>query len=264
MTDETTPPEATADAPSQTNRLKPQYLSWAAVGLSVVALGLSAAPYLSGGDFGGKVRAYLVAHPEVLDEVVAARQAKADAGTADQINAAARANPALLAVDARDPAIGPANAKVTVVEFFDFRCPGCKATAPGVLAMIQSHPDVRFVFKDWAIIDRGDPNGPSHYAARAAQAANRQGKYLPVFTALMAEPQLTPASIDQILVENGVDLAQAKAVMGSADVSAHLAATDAAAMALRLQGTPTFFINGRASTTIEPADITRQIEAAKR
>ena len=260
MTDPTTPPEAEATPAA----VRHPPLAWMALGLSVVAVGLSAAPYLSGGDFGGKVRAYLIAHPEVLDEVVAARQAKADAGVADQINQAARANPALLAVDARDPVIGPANAKVTVVEFFDFRCPGCKATAPGVVEMIRSHPDVRFVFKDWAIIDRGDPAGPSHYAARAAQAANRQGKYLPVFQALMAEPQLTPASIDQILVENGVDLAQAKAVIGSADVSAHLAATDAAAMALRLQGTPTFFINGVASRTIEPADVTRQIERAKR
>jgi protein-disulfide isomerase len=260
MTDETNPPEPTIRAPKRVS----QYLSWAAIGVSVLALLLSALPYLSGGDFGGRVRAYLLANPDVLDEVVAARQAKADAGLADQINAAARANPALLAVDARDPTVGPADAKVTVVEFFDFRCPGCKATAPGVLEMIRSHPDVRFVFKDWAIIDRGDPTGPSHYAARAAQAAHRQGKYLPVFTALMAEPQLTQASIDRILVENGVDLAQAKAVMGSTDVSSHLAATDATAMALRLQGTPTFFINGQASTTIEPADVSRQIAAAKR
>ena len=261
MTDDTTPaPEAETGTP----KIGRPPLSWIALGVSVVALGLSVAPYLSGGDFGGKVRAYLVAHPEVLDEVIAARQAKADAGTAQAINDAARANPALLAVDARDPTVGPANAKVTVVEFFDYRCPGCKATAPGVLEMIRSHPDVRFVFKDWPIIDRGDPTGPSHYAARAAQAAHRQGKYLPVFTALMAEPQLTPASIDQILVENGVDLAQAKAVMTSADVSAHLAATDAAAIAQHLQGTPTFFITGVASATIEPAEVSRQIEAAKR
>jgi protein-disulfide isomerase len=260
LTEETTPPEAEA-APAAVRRPP---LSWIALGLSIVAVGLSAAPYLSGGDFGGKVRAYLLAHPELLDEMVAAREAKANAGVRDQINQAARANPALLAVDARDPVVGPANAKVTVVEFFDFRCPGCKATAPGVVEMMRSHPDVRFVFKDWPIIDRGDPAGPSHYAARAAQAANRQGKYLPVFQALMAEPQLTPAAVDQILVENGVDLAQAKAVMGSADVTSHLAATDATAMALHLQGTPTFFINGVASSTIEPADVTRQIAAAKR
>ena len=83
-------------------------------------------------------------------------------------------------------------------------------TAPEVLRMMQAHPDVRFVFKDWPILD-GPSNGVSHYAARAAQAAHRQGKYLPVFRDLMAEPALSEAAIDAILEANGVAMDQARA-----------------------------------------------------
>ena len=149
-----------------------------------------------------------------------------------------------------------------MIEFFDFRCPGCKATAPEVLRLMQAHPDVRFVFKDWPILDRPGED-VSHMAARAAQAAHRQGKYLPVFRAMMAEPALDEAAIARILSENGVSLLQAQEAMASADVARHLGDIHTAAAALSLSGTPTFFINGTASPSIQPADIDRAIRAAK-
>ena len=234
----------------------------AALAVSVVALGLAAAPYVTGGGFDGRVRAYLLNNPEILQEVSAALQAKQDGDRTAAINAQAAANPGLLAVGPRDPAFGPADAKVTVIEFFDFRCPGCKQTAPEVLRMMQSHPDVRFVFKDWPILDRGDED-LSHYAARAAQAAHAQGKYLPVFAALMAEPALDQAAVDRILAENGVAAPAAQAAMGSPETARHLADIETAASGLGLLGTPTFFVNGRASPSIQPADIDRAIREAK-
>lgn len=228
--------------------------------VSVVALGLAAAPYATGGDFDARVRAYLLKNPEILQEVSAALQAKEDGARTDAINRRAAAAPSLLAVSAQDPAFGPADAKVTVVEFFDFRCPGCKATAPDVLRLMEAHPDVRFVFKDWPILDRGTDD-VSHYAARAAQAAHRQGKYLVVFRALMAEPALNKAGVDRILAANGVTAPTA--AMTSPETARHLADVQTAASGLGLLGTPTFFINGRANPSIQPADIDRAIRAAK-
>ena len=241
----------------------------AALVVAVAALVVALAPYATGTDFGSRVRAYLVQNPEVLREVSIALDQKAqqqqiveNRQKAAEVTARVAANPALIAVDAGDPAFGPADAKVTVIEYFDFRCPGCKTTAPEVLRLMQAHPDVRFVFKDWPILD-GPSNGVSHYAARAALAAHQQGRYLAVFQDLMAEPALSPAVIDGILAANGVSLPAAEAAMGSPAVARLLAGTQTSAMAMQLIGTPTFFVNGKALESIEPAVLDREIREAK-
>jgi protein-disulfide isomerase len=232
--------------------------------VAVIALGFSVAPWIAPDLLGARVvRSYLINHPEVLDEAVAARQSREDGQRAEQINAAVAANPVLLQPDPRDPSFGPANAKVTVIEFFDFRCPGCKAVAPEFMRLMQSHPDVRFVFKDWPILDRGE-DAVSHYAARAALAANAQGKYLPVYQGLMAQPSLDEATVDQVLVAAGVDLARAKADMAGPAIASHLADIQTIAMAFRLTGTPTFLINGKATHGIAPAEVNQAITDAKK
>lgn len=233
-----------------------------AVAVSVVALGLSAAPYVTGGDFGAKVRAYLLANPQVMTEVQAAFESQAENARVDTINAAVAANAALMAPDPRDPAVGPADARVTVVEFFDYRCPGCKAVSEDYLALIRANPDVRFVFKEWPILDRGDDT-TSNYAARAALAAHRQGKYLAVHQALMAENGLTREGVDRILAANGVDTAQAAAVIADTGTDRLLADIHTTGATLGLVGTPTFLINGKTTATINPQEVAAAIEAAK-
>ena len=256
-------PEPQAEVPAPRPFLSGLSTGKAALAVSVVALALAAFPYFGGGTSDARIRAYLLNNPEVMQEMSTALQIRSDSQLADSITRRAAASPSLLTVDARDPAFGPADAKVTVIEFFDFRCPGCKQTAPEVLRMMQAHPDVRFVFKDWPILDRGDPAGPSHYAARAAQAAHDQGKYLPVFRALMSEGDLTPESVDAIMVANGVTLEAAHAAIGSPEMTRHLTDTHTAASALGLQGTPTFIINGRAVASIQPAALEAAIREAK-
>ncbi|WP_242076744.1 thioredoxin domain-containing protein [Brevundimonas diminuta] len=258
----------TDDAPTpapEPKTAKPGWLSggragYLALGLSVIALGFSAAPYLTGGS---NVRAYLLEHPEVLQEAQMALQTKDAEAAVEETNQAAAANAGLLAPDARDPAFGPANAKVTVIEFFDFRCPGCKAVAHDYRAVMAAHPEVRFVFKDWPILDRGD-DITSQYAARAALAAHQQGKYLEVYDALMTERALSIEAIDAILAAHGVDMARAKAAIAAPETTRHIADIHTTAAALRLRGTPTFFVNGKASPGIDPAEIGKLIEAAKK
>ena len=253
-------PEAPAAHQPRSGLLNGGRAGYVALGLSVVALGLAATPYFNGG---ANVRTYLLEHPEVLQEASLALQAKEGQARVDETNAAAAANAGLLAPDSRDPAFGPADAKVTVIEFFDFRCPGCKAVAHDYRALMAAHPEVRFVFKDWPILDRGD-DVTSQYAARAALAAHQQGKYLDVYDALMTERALTPTSIDAILAANGVDMTRAKAALASPETTRHIADIHTTAAALRLQGTPTFFVNGKAAASIVPAEIGEMIEAAKK
>lgn len=262
MTHDADPAARTDAAPSVVSRLaRPGVISLA---VSVIALGFAAAPYLTaGGPFGAKVRAYLLENPQVLDEMVQARQVREQTMAADQISQAAAVNAALLAPDPRDPAVGPADAAVTVIEFFDYRCPGCKAVSSDVLRIIRANPDVRFVFKEWPILDRGQDT-TSNYAARAALAAHEQGKYLPVHQALMAAPALTAEDVDRVLEANGVDMARARATLAGDETSRHIADVHIAAETLRLQGTPTFLVNGRATDSIAPQDLAAAIAEAKR
>ena len=255
-------PEPTPETPRPNRFLSEGRAGLVALGVSILALVVAALPYATGGDFDGRVRAYLLKNPQILQEVGAALQAREDTARVSAVQERAAANPALLAADARDPAFGPADAKVTVIEFFDFRCPGCKLTAPDVLRLMQAHPNVRFVFKDWPILDRGDDD-VSHYAARAAQAAHRQGKYLAVFRALMATPALDKDAVDRVLTANGVALPQAQADMAGSEVASHLADIHTQAAALQLSGTPTFFVAGKPMASIQPSDIDKAIRAAK-
>jgi len=261
MTDDA-PQTAPETAAESSKGFTPRRMGAAALAISVVALGLAVAPYFSGEILGGGVRSYLIAHPEVLDEVVAARQAGEDGARVDAINAAVAANAALLRPDPRDPTVGPADAKVTVIEFFDYRCPGCKAVSEDYLRLIRAHPDVRFVFKDWPILDRDGPP-VSQYAARAALAAHQQGKYLEVYEALMAERSLTPEGIDRILAEHGVATPEAQRAIASPDTTRHIADIHTTAAAFKLTGTPTFLINGKTTASIAPEEVARAIEAAK-
>ena len=71
-------------------------------------------------------------------------------------------------------------------------------------------------------------------------------------------------AIDAILAAHGVDMARAKAAIAAPDTTRHIADIHTTAAALRLRGTPTFFVNGKASPGIDPAEIGKLIEAAKR
>lgn len=268
MTDAPTPPappvapnETPKDAPSpaSSGRGPAALLAWAGPVLGTIALVVALIGQLG---FEDRVRGWLLANPGVLDEMMQARQLQqAELGAAETDRRIA-ADPSLVAVDPRDPAFGPADAAVTLIEYVDFQCPGCKAVAPEFLALMQRHPDVRFVFRDWAILDR-EPGGTSDYAARAALAAHRQGRYLAVHQALLAEPALSPDAVDAILAEAGVDLARARQDMDSAAVRDQAADIDANARALALQGTPSFIVNGRATRSIQPSEIDAAIAAAK-
>lgn len=266
MTD--TPPHANKPAATETPQgrrsasgTSTPLLAGAAVAISAVALILAGLPYLGVGP-GTNVRDYLLKNPQILDEMLAARQSMEEQNATSSIDQAAAANPRLLEADARDPMFGPQDAKVTVIQFFDYRCPGCKAVAGPFRAMMDRHPEVRFVFKEWPILDNGS-TVTSNYAARAALAAHAQGKYLPVHDALMAERALDEDAVNDILQKAGVDMAKARQFMASPDTVRQLADIHTIGATLRLRGTPTFFVNGRTSASIDPAEVEKMIEAAK-
>lgn len=145
--------------------------------------------------------------------------------------------------DAGSPAVGPADADVTVVVFTDYLCPICKGTEPAVWALLDADRRVRVVWKDWPI------RGPiSDFAARTALAADRQGKYAAVHAALMAaRGTLSPERIDAICVEagaNGARLAAERQAFAR-EIDGQLARHNLQAFGLGIAGTPAYIVGNR-------------------
>lgn len=211
----------------------------------VAALSLGACQKTDDAAFGAKVRAYLLAHPEVLREAAEKLneqdQAKATQAARDALAKAAIKLPQFRQQLEHDPADFVANpdGKITVTEFYDYRCPHCVNAAPRVMALIKANPDVRFVFKEQPIF--GDL---SEHAARAAMAVKKDGgDYLGAYGALMAaHGSLDEATIDKIAVAHGAKPATLQSAAFQQEANAHIAATTQLFQELGMGGTPSFVI----------------------
>jgi len=217
----------------------------AAVGLAA-ALGLAGCQPAqeSGASFDAKVKAYLLAHPDDLRAAIQNMQATDDANEAKAEAAAdvkAKATlPVLRAALERDPRDFVANpaGKVTVTEFYDYRCPHCIEIAPQIVGLIRSHPDVRFVFKEMPIF-----GSTSDHAARAALAAKSQGKdYVGLYEAMMAAHPLTDQAVDRLAAAKGVDVAAMNAPAVMAKDQAQIDDVGKLAGKLAINGTPGFVV----------------------
>jgi protein-disulfide isomerase len=203
---------------------------------------------LSDKQFGAKVRAYLLEHPEVLRETAEALDKKEALAATSKLGKALEANRKALERDARDFVANP-NGKITVVQFFDYNCGYCKIAAPEVLALIKSEPDVRFVFKEWPVIGGRD----SERAAKVMLSLKASGgDYLGLYSDYIAVRPLTDQGIDVLAARHGLDARALEAAADKNGASKHLTDTKALARELGFSGTPTFVINNH---VIEGGDI---------
>lgn len=196
--------------------------------------------------FGQRVRAYLLAHPEVLQEVSVALQQKQQADMAKATASAIEQHRAQLERDPRDLVINP-NGKVTVVEFFDYRCGYCKLIAPEVVKLIEENPDVRFVFKEMPIFGE-----VSDTAAKMALTPQGKAKGLELYQAWMAEKALDEAGLDRHLAKVGLNPADVRKAAADPAIERQIIEIRELAQALKIEGTPAFIIG---NTMIPGADL---------
>lgn len=165
------------------------------------------------------------------------------AGKAQQVPPLSAAQTQQLYSPRGNVVLGNPNGKVTVVEFFDYQCPYCRRSGPILKQLTKDNPNVRVVYKEFLLF------GPSsELATRAALAAQKQGKYLPMHDALMTtEPPLTTDTIMKIAKGLNMDPAKLKQDMGSSDVDQQIQENTDLVAALNLQGAPTFIIANTAA-----------------
>lgn len=210
------------------------------------------------------VKDYLMAHPEVIRDAMLELQKKEQAGHLEQFSKAIADSQDALLNDPRDLSIGPKNAKVTVVEFYDYRCGYCHAAAPAVAEMVAKNPDMRFVFKDLPVL--GGPDSPSHMMALAASAAVKQGhdKTFAFHKGLMTADVASDAQVYEIAKKAGLDVEALKAEMKNPAHEARFKETMELASKLGIQGTPGFIIGNAMIPGWAPEQIAAAIEMAKK
>jgi len=181
---------------------------------------------------------YLINNPEVFIEALR--------GAEDRLNRDADAKAKQTLGDRRHevfddpgtPVGGNPQGDVAIVEFFDYRCPYCKQVEPALQTLVSEDRQLRFIYKEMPVL------GPSSVvAARAALAAQRQGKYEAFHTAMMlTKGQISDETVYRVAGSIGLNVERLQNDMAAPEIDRALKANLALADALGIHGTPGFII----------------------
>jgi protein-disulfide isomerase len=176
------------------------------------------------------VRAYLLEHPEVLQEA-SQRLQQRELGKAVDANRAAFETPFAGAW------AGAANGDVTLVEFFDYACGYCRKSNADVDRLLREDPRLKVVWREWPVLGEA-----SERAAVASLAAAQQGKYRTFFDTLFAAGRPDADALLRALQAAGVSPAAVAQLQASPAVRDELAKNYQLAQSIGATGTPTFVV----------------------
>jgi protein-disulfide isomerase len=211
------------------------------LGLVFVGHGAAAQSAGKAGEFEKAIREYLLNNPEVIVEALEKYESRQHQAQQRAAKTALTTHKNILFNHPMTPVSGAKDADVTVVEFFDYQCGFCKRVMKTVLGVLKDDPKVRIVWKEFPIL------GPtSEFAARAAMAAKRQGKYFDFHVQVMgARGQLSAQKILRLAAKVGIDTDRLKRDMADPEITKYLADTARLAQTLGITGTPGFVIGDR-------------------
>lgn len=188
------------------------------------------------------IREYLVNHPEVLQEAIAALEKKHAADEAAKHQAAVKDNAEALFNSPRQVTVGNPLGDVTFVEFFDYNCGYCKRAMADMFDLMKHDPRLKVVLKEFPVL------GPASVeAARVAIAVRMQDKtgkkYLDFHQKLMmGRGQADKARAIAAAKEAGLDAARIERDLNSDEVRQTLEESMKLAEKLGLNGTPSYVI----------------------
>lgn len=188
--------------------------------------------------------------------LAAIRASLRDSELAKARRASLLAEPVALSLNGA-PSTGPANARVTIVEFSDFQCPYCRVAAKNIVEILKLFPnDVRLVFKQFPL----DTHSQAELAAQASLAAHAQGKFWLLHDKMFANSKAI--NRENILAwsrELGLDVNRLSADLASGKYRRQVEQEISEGHAAGVSGTPTFFINGRQFRAQIEADLLKPI-----
>ncbi len=163
--------------------------------------------------------------------------------------------------DGAAPSFGPADAKVTIVEFSDFQCPFCSRAADVAHKVKEKYADkVRFVFRQFPLSFHQN----AHEAAQASLAANAQGKFWEYHDKLFENQKaLDRASLEKYAQETGLDVATFKKALEDKTYASAVDAELKLGEEVAVDATPTMFLNGaRVANPTDFEGLSKQIDDA--
>jgi protein-disulfide isomerase len=142
-----------------------------------------------------------------------------------------------------DPSAGPANARITMVEFSDFQCPYCSKAVAQAKAILKQFPkDVKLVFKQFPL----DTHSEAEFGAEAALAAQAQGKFWEMHDKLYAGfPDLSRKTVLGYAKQIGLDVNRFTTEVDSHKYASRVHSEEQEGEKAGVGGTPTFFLNGK-------------------
>lgn len=137
------------------------------------------------------------------------------------------------------PAIGSANAVLTIVSFSDYQCPYCRELSTTLQHLLDEHPDrIRVVYRHFAMTPE------SHAMAEATLCADEQGHFADYHRLVFGTPGVTVASLPGLAEQLGLNLDKFRECTTSRRHAKRIDADISEGERLGIQVTPTFFING--------------------
>jgi protein-disulfide isomerase len=208
-------------------------------------------------DVNKAIETYLSEKPEVVREALVAAEQKEQIEAQKRVAEAYKANLKELNNAEDTPFVGPKDAKVTIVEFFDFNCGYCKRLAPEMMKVIKANPDVKFVFKPVTFLG-------SMPTAKAALAAGKEGKFIEVYEALLTyNGQVTPEVVAEKVKAAGLDAEKIKKASESDEISKTLSKVAELSQKIGIRGVPTLIINGEPLQAVDQNGIQAAIDRVK-
>jgi protein-disulfide isomerase len=205
------------------------------------------------------VRDALKQDPSILREAVTALQTDDGEREKTATHVALAASRDAL-VTPNDPVAGNPRGGVTIVEFFDVRCPYCRKLEPAMAAFLTSDHDVRLIYKDLPIL------GPaSVLGTKALLAARKQNAYEKMRDAVMRlPPDITRAAIEIESKKLSLDTTRLMHDMDDPSIQDQINANLRLAQKLNIQGTPAMVIGDELLPgAVDEAELARAVADAR-
>jgi protein-disulfide isomerase len=221
--------------------LAPALLALALCGAPIAA---SAQSFSDGqrGEIEKIVKDYLLAHPEVLEEVSAELSKRQAAAEAEKHEATVSENAQAIFNSPRGVTLGNKDGDVNFVEFFDYNCGYCKRAMSDMIDLMKSDSKLKVVLKEFPVLGPG-----SVEAAQVAVAVRMQDpggkKYLDFHQKLLGgKGQADKARALAAAKDAGLDVARIEKDMTSPEVKATIEENFKLAEAMGMNGTPSYVI----------------------